>query len=246
MIFKLIALTALLFVFSNQIFSQPVNGLDKFEIKNKILNSDTDNPGLNKIAQSKKNPGLAMLLSFVLPGAGHYYVNRMDVGKYFVVAEATSWLGVLGLNIYGDAVRDDSRKFAVEHARINNQGKDDEYYANVGNYNNVYEYNDDKLRRGEYDKLYEVNSFFWNWDDINNRDSFENQRRSSERIYNSRIIFGSALIVNRIVSGVSALILANSVNSRSSSSLYLDPRLTYDNDLRIDGFRLNVIGNLNF
>lgn len=31
----------------------------------------------------KKSTGIALVLSLLLPGAGHYYLDRMDVGKYF-------------------------------------------------------------------------------------------------------------------------------------------------------------------
>ena len=90
-------------------------------------------------ADEKKNAGVAMLLSLVLPGAGHLYSGRMDVGKYFVAAEVVSWLGVIGLNLYGNSIRDDSRSYALVHSGLTTSGKDDDYFSNVGNYNNISE-----------------------------------------------------------------------------------------------------------
>jgi hypothetical protein len=245
---KFIILTFTFLLISANIFSQ-INKPDKekyFDLKENILNQEQKKFDLTESVQSKKNPGLAMLMSFVLPGAGHYYVDRMDVGKYFVVAEVTSWLGVLGLNIYGDAVRDDARKFAVENAGIDMQGKDNDFYGNVGNFNNVYDYNDEKLRRGEYDLLYDVQSYYWNWNNFPNRASFERQRKSSERIYNSRVIFGTALVVNRIISGISSLILANAYNSGLTSNLIFEPQVTYDKNYKIDGIKFSVGRNFSF
>lgn len=197
----------------------------------------------NTTAVSKKSPGLALLFSLILPGAGHYYLNRMDVGKYFLAADAASWIGLISLNIYGNNVRNDSRKYSREHAGVNNiDNKNDDYFINVGNFNNIYEYNNEKLSFGEYSKLYDVNQYFWNWDSENNRFIFERQRRNSEKIYNSRIIFGSILIINRVVSGISAFFIANKKDSRKSS-LNIEPQLMYNNDYTFDGVKINLSKN---
>ena len=196
-------------------------------------------------AASKKSPFLAILFSLVLPGAGHYYLNRMDVGKYFLGIDAASWLGLASLNVYGNSVRDDSRAFSVAHADVTDvDNKNDDYFSNVGNYNDVYEYNNDKLTRGEYSKLYDVNQFFWNWDNADNRNIFETQRKNSERIYNSRVIFGSLLVANRIISGISAFLIAN--KDTKSTSLNVLPEIMYKNNFAFDGIKINFSKNFNF
>lgn len=183
---------------------------------------------------SKKSPVLAFAYSLLLPGAGHWYIDRMDVGKYFLTADAISWTGLISLNIYGDNVIDDAESYSVEHAEVTDpSGKDEDFFANVGNYNSVYEYNNDKLSRGEYSMLYNVSTQFWNWDAESNRDVFEAQRKKSERIYNNRIIFGSLLIANRVVSGISAYLIAN--NMKNSRKLTVVPNLLYKNGMSIDG-----------
>lgn len=195
--------------------------------------------------KSKKSPALALLFSLILPGAGHFYLNRMDVGKYFLGVDAASWLGLVSLNIYGNSVRDNSRTFSLEHANLASiENKDDDYFANVGNFDNINEYNNDKLTRGEYAKLYDVNQFFWNWDNSNNRNIFETQRKNSERIYNSRIIFGSILVANRIISGISAFLIAN--KNIKNTSLIIQPELMYKSDYSFDGIKINISKNFNF
>lgn len=81
--------------------------------------------------------------------------------------------------------------------------------------------------------LYNVSTQFWNWDAESNRDVFEAQRKKSERIYNNRIIFGSLLIANRVVSGISAYLIANNMNK--SRKLTVVPNLLYKNGMSIDG-----------
>ncbi len=194
----------------------------KLELKNEILNQKKSEVQTSFNVLSEKSPSISAVLSLILPGAGHFYAGRMDVGKYFLTAEAGLWLGIVGINIYGDAVRDDSRSFAVVHSGINKNGKDDDYFVNIGLFNNIYEYNNYRLSRGEYDKIYDINSHYWNWDYNNNRELYDEQRKKSERIYNSERIFTAGLIINRIVSAVSAFLLTNNttevkINSRFNS-----------------------------
>lgn len=197
---------------SNSANSQQDKQNRELELTYNILNQSPVSDTLPKtqIKSSGKSGGLAMLLSLVVPGAGHYYLNRMDVGKYFVAGEAASWLGFVGLNIYGDAVKDDARQFAVQYSGANSTITDDEYYTNIGFYRNIFDYNNDKLARGEFDKVYDVEKFYWYWNSADEQGTFETQRKKSERIFNARIIFTTGLIVNRLTSALSALLLANS------------------------------------
>jgi len=248
--FLIAALVSFSLLISSNIYSQNTGHILKSEnisaLKEKILNSDSksDNLNINSVtAKSKKSPGLALLFSFILPGAGHYYINRMDVGKYFLGVDAASWIGLASLNIYGNDVRDESRTFSRQHAGINNiDNKSDDYFTDIGSFDNIYEYNNDKLTRGQYELLYDVNNFYWNWDDIQNKNIYETQRKSSERIYNTRIVFGSLLIANRIISGISALLLANKQNKKISS-LNVQPEFLYKRDYSFDGIRINLSKN---
>ena len=103
------------------------------ELTLKILNDTIKNNDvkINTNNTASKSPGVSLLLSLVLPGAGHWYAGRLDVGQYFFVSEAACWLGVLGFNLYGNSLRDDSRTYAGVHAGLNKNGKDDNYFSNV-------------------------------------------------------------------------------------------------------------------
>lgn len=215
-------------------------------LKSEILKMDPEHKELSlntSIQQSSKSPGLALLFSLIVPGAGHYYINRMDVGKYFFGADVASWLGYISLNVYGDNVSDDSKTFSVEHAQVASVGsQNDDYWTNIGSFSNIYEYNNDQLLQGNYNTLYNVNQYYWDWDNMDNMNIYETQRKSSERIYNTRIVFGSLLIVNRIVSGISAYLLAKNQN-KTTSSLNIQPELLYKNQYSIDGVKINLSKN---
>ena len=201
---------------------------DSLKEQKELTNSVTD----------KKSPGISVLLSALLPGAGHFYAGRMDVGAYFLGAEAAMWLGLLGVNYYGGILRDDSRSFASVHAGLNKDGKDDNYFANVGSFLNIYQYNNDKLQSGQYDKIYDINTYFWNWDSPSNQGEFDQQRKKSERTYNLSTVFFTGLIINRLVSGISALVLTNKINS---SGIKVSSGFTQSPENKIDGIKLNFV-----
>jgi len=248
--FLIAALISFSFFITSNIYSQSPYTSPKSEnltdLKERVLNSEIKSENISLeayTAKSKKSPALALLFSFILPGAGHFYINRMDVGKYFLGADAASWIGLASLNIYGDDLRDEARTFSKQHAGINNlDNKSDDYFTDIGSFDNIYEYNNDKLTRGQYELLYDVNNNYWNWDDTQNKNIYEAQRKSSERVYNTRIVFGSILITNRIISGISALLLANKENKKNSS-LNFQPELLYKKDYSFDGIRINLTKN---
>ena len=220
-------------------------GNEIIELKSKLtdLKTSSADPEIStSINESKKSPGLALLLSLILPGSGHYYLNRMDVGKYFLGADAACWIGFATLNIYGNSVNDDAISFSTQHAQVNTTNKDDNYYVNVGNYNNIYEYNNEQLTFGAYYNLYDVDQYYWNWDNVNNRNIYDSQRKSSERILNNRIIFGSLLIANRIVAGISAYLIAKQ-DPKKSVTFNIEPELLYKKDLSFDGLKINLTRN---
>jgi hypothetical protein len=213
----------------------------KQELSDNILKlnyKDTIND--NEQIKSKKNPAISIILSLLLPGAGHLYAGRMDVGKYFVTSEAACWIGLAGMNLYGNWLRDDSRTFASVHSGLNKEGKDDDYFSNVGSFNSIYEYNNEKLAKGQWDKLYDVNTYFWNWDNELNKNNFDLQRKKSERTYNARVVFATGLIVNRIVSAISALVLTNKQNNFSSGFRFNSEFIGTQNN-PYDGLRLNFV-----
>ncbi|HMS33669.1 MAG TPA: hypothetical protein PKC91_06240 [Ignavibacteria bacterium] len=247
--FKSIIFVFLTFVSLTDLYSQTKvttsRGNEILTLKSDFLKTDnlSKKPEINtSTSESKKSPGVALLLSLVLPGSGHYYLNRMDVGKYFLGADVACWLGFITLNVYGNSVNDDAISFSTQHADVNTTNKDDNYYANVGNYDNIYEYNNAQLTYGAYSMIYNVDQYYWNWDNVNNRNTFESQRKSSERILNNRIIFGSLLIANRIVAGISSYILAKNMNKKPSA-FNIEPELLYKKDLSFDGVKINLVKN---
>lgn len=173
----------------------------------------------------KKNVGLAVIYSLLLPGMGEFYVGEYGIGKYFTITEAALWLTFTSFDMYGNWLRDDARKFAVSHAGIDPSGKDDQFFVDVGNFLNTYEYDEKKLRDRAVDKLYDINStYFWRWDSDPNRASYHDMRISHDRVFNNARFVIAVIVVNHIASAVNAARLAVSHNKRTAEAFLFDIR----------------------
>ena len=167
------------------------------------------------VSKSKKSPGLAFIYSLLVPGLGHVYANRFETGKYFMITEAVSWLTYAAFTIYGNWLLDDAYSYSVTHAGVNLSGKekDDKFYTVISNYNNVEDYNDEKLRFGEYSEVYDpAAGFGFYWDSDVNRLRYREDKIAGDRILNDRLFVVGAVIINHVVSAISAVFAVNSYN----------------------------------
>mgnify|MGYP001587893932 FL=1 len=130
------------------------------------------------------------------------------------------WLTYGSFQQYGTWLREDARRFAANHAGAMTDGKDDQFFVNVGNFANTYEYNDKKLRDREKDVVYETNgSYYWKWDADESRAHFKGIRISSEKVFNnSRFVIG-ALLINRVISAVNAARIVRQHNKNIEDGL---------------------------
>jgi hypothetical protein len=195
------------------------------------------------IKRSKKSPGLAFIYGLLIPGMGHVYADRFETGKYFMISEAAIWLTYAAFTIYGNWLIDDAYDYAVLHAGISLNGKDrdDNFFVDIANYNNVDEYNDEKLRFGEYDKLYfPEHGYGFYWDSEDNRRIYREDKIAGDRTLNDRLFVVGAVLINHLVSGISAVFAANSYNSelkKSSGGFSLKAGVQKHYN-RIDGIKL--------
>ena len=171
----------------------------------------------------KKSIGLAALYSLVLPGIGELYVGEYGTGKYFTIAEGFLWVTLGSVHWYATWLRDDARRFATQHAGITTGGKEDRYFVDIGNFDNVYDYNEEVLRGRDEFKVYDPNSSFsWNWDSGLNRDHYRELRVSSEERFNDTRFVAAAIGVNHVLSAINAARLAFLHNKNSGESTLPD------------------------
>jgi hypothetical protein len=169
---------------------------------------------------SAPGKGRAFFLSFVLPGAGEYYVGSKKWATVFAVSELTLWTTFTAFRLYGNGKRDDSRLFAVAHAGIDPAGKSDQYFIDIENFLSVVAYNDFKLQQRDIDALYpEDGTYAWQWDNESSRTKYERMRVAKDQAYNRSMIVVAAVVLNHLVSGVDAIRVANQKASLSEKNI---------------------------
>lgn len=219
---KFIAVVAII-ILTNSIFAQQEQLLT---LKNNLLvNANLEKTNIPTDKFERKSPGLAILYSMLLPGMGEYYADNYSTGKYFTIADGVFWGIFAGVTIYGNNKEDDYRAFANSYGDVNLDGKDDEYFANIGIYENIGDFNKDRELNRKFNEVYNEETHYWGWEN-NERKEYRNLWTSSENAKNNVRFAVGALILNRIVSAIFAVRSVSAYNKRESKNLSW--RLNFD------------------
>lgn len=156
-------------------------------------------------ALTKKKTGLAIIYSLLLPGMGELYAGSFESGKYFTIAEGVFWGALIGFNVYGQWEENNYKEYAKAIGGANIEGKDDKYFADLGNYLDIYQYNRNRELNRRFDEVYNEETHYWMWRGQAQRREYRNMWLASETAYNNIRFAVGALILNRIASAVNAV-----------------------------------------
>lgn len=211
--------------------AQTTQPLTRYETRLDLLNVSPapSLPPAQGAAPARKSVGLAVLYSLLLPGMGELYAENFASGKYFLIAEGALWLGYAAVEIHANGLRDDARAFAVAYAGVSADGKDDQFFVDIGNFLNTDDYNDKKLRDREPGKLYDpLTGYSWRWNTDASRMTFREERVASETMYNNRNFVGAAILINHLISAINAArasIAYNNAQEQALGDLQLSARV---------------------
>lgn len=166
----------------------------------------------------KKNTGLAIIYSLLLPGMGELYAESYESGKYFTIAEGVLWGSFIGINTYGNWQKDRYKSFAAARGNVNLEGKDDDYFAIIGEYLSIEQYNNEKALERNFGEMLNESKFYWKWSS-EDRKTYRSMWVSSEQAFNSLRFVVGALIINRIASAINAVRLVSKYNRQQSEEL---------------------------
>jgi hypothetical protein len=185
--------------------------------------------------------GVNILLSLILPGAGEWRMGHKNTAKFFFGTEFLLWVGYFSFNAYADVIKNDFHTFGSVHASANPHQKDDQYWIEIGSAENIYLYNEQRLRERDISGTYpETDLYYWQWDSKDSRQRY-NRLRVNAHDWERRATFVvSGFILNRLVSAIDVLRLIRKEKRASEqrmSRLYFD----YNKDQSgSDVFRLNL------
>lgn len=144
------------------------------------------------------------LKSLLIPGWGQYSQGRNNSALIYISLEALFWGGMFSFQSYGGWLENDYKGYAVSHAGIEPVGKNHDYFVDIGNYDDMDEYNRIQQLERDWDALYLDDTYYWQWDNSSNRTTFEDLRIKSDLYKNSTIYFAGAILVNHLISAIDA------------------------------------------
>ncbi|MCH9028592.1 MAG: hypothetical protein IH819_03030 [Bacteroidetes bacterium] len=219
-------LIAFLILFSSTIiFPQQNNFKSILQLEETVKNSKTidsndDNINFNSIDLSrKKSTGLAIVYSLLLPGMGELYADKYSSGKYFTIAEGALWGTYIGMSIYANNQEDNYKTFATVNALVNTEGKDDNYFATISEFEDIESYNDEKALERNFNEMFDLKTSFWKWNSSEERKTYRSMWLSSEQTFNDLRFVVGAMILNRVISAINAARLVSSYNNRVEDEL---------------------------
>lgn len=233
-----ILLTVVQITFSQSPFSfdkkNNLNEISSINIQKNIFSSFSD------YQEKKKSPALAIIYSLLLPGMGELYAGNFESGKYFTFADVSLWTIYIGMNYYKNLQTDNFKAYAASMGNVKVEGKDEDYFANISEYLNIEEYNNDKALNRSFSEIYDVNKFYWKWSSQDERKQYRNLWVSSQQANNNLRFVAGALVLNRLISIINAIRLTASYNKKIKEEIGWNLYFKQDNNL-ISDFSFNFI-----
>ncbi len=155
----------------------------------------------------------------LLPGMGELYANGYESGKYFTIADGVLWGTFTGFDLYGNWQAKNYKSFAESKGGVKLDNKDADYFANIGIYQSLDEYNSVMELNRNFEKVYNPSTHYWNWSSQDQRKEYRDMWTSSEAAFtNVRFVVG-ALILNRVISAINAVRLVSAYNKNLPKEL---------------------------
>ena len=144
--------------------------------------------------------------SLLIPGWGQYYAGKSKSGLRFLVVELGLWSGYFALDAVAALRRDNYRTYAAGHAQARPQGRDKEYFDNLGFYESRLQHNQFALYDdGPAAVLYaDAPEFFWEWDAEESRMRYRQLRNASQTAKRQALFTTGLVVANHLISAIHA------------------------------------------
>lgn len=134
-------------------------------------------------------------------------------------SEASIWGGFFTFRAIGSWKKTDYKNYAVDHAGINPDGKDEDYYTRLTYYDNLDQYNQlTRLYNGPQAPIYPATDYWsWQWDSQNSRMDYRDLRNQSKTAFRRSLFMVGLAALNRVISALDAFRGAKKFNSKKAS-----------------------------
>ena len=168
---------------------------------------------VDSAAQAPLRPAKAAAYSIALPGLGHRYANGNKWNRraaLYVIADAVLLAGLVTSEWQRGQLVQSYQSWAASYAGVSTTGKDRRFYVTIGNHLSSSDYREAQLRSRRVDLASYVDdpTFQWAWTSERDFQRYRDLRGDAESWGQRRGSFVAALVANRLIASVSALLTA--------------------------------------
>lgn len=191
-------------------------------------------------AQQNPKPQGAFIRSLIVPGWGHYYSNhdQWKRGQVHLGTEVALIVSYLGFSVRAENLETQYETLASLKAGVDISNRSRSFRIALGDFNSLQEYNDFQLRGRNWNRIFnDQASNRWNWENEEDRNNYNNLRSDVDRVRNQLPALFGLMVVNRVISAVSAYNLAK--NQSEIPEISLLPVPTKSSQIGIVG-KINI------
>jgi len=184
------------------------------------------------------NPKKALLISFIVPGLGHHYVesDNWTRGKIHLATDIILIAGYFGLNSRANRLEGSLNTLARSKAGVSLTNRGREFELAIANYDNLAEYNDFQLRTRRWQNILpDTPENDWNWESDDSRFQFQDTRERISNSENQLPTLLSLMVANRVLSGINAF-----TRARDKMTNLPETSLSYLNEFGEPGITAHV------
>ncbi|WP_083750157.1 hypothetical protein [Rhodohalobacter halophilus] len=161
----------------------------------------------NSSSVTVKSPSGAFLRSMLVPGWGHFYAGEAHRNRgYIHTGSDLTLLGaIFGFNLKANRIENDFETYVSLNAGVDISSRSRSFRLAVADFNSLEEHNDYQLRSRNWNRLIDdIPENRWFWNSTEERGRYVDMRSEAESIRNQLPALAGLMVVNRIVSGISA------------------------------------------
>jgi len=183
--------------------------------------------------REEKNPLVAMLMSFAVPGWGEFYTGHDGRGRAFMAAEGAIWIGYASYSVQERMRTDDFEEYVAIYLDVD-QGADHTYYEDVADYmrsEGSDSYNEDIRSEARslfpddldaQDRYFAEHGYFggdgWDWGTRDRLEEYRELRHEASVSSRNAFYMTGLAVLNRALSGIDAAWMARRHNAGESGA----------------------------
>ncbi len=190
-------------------------------------------PAYEAGGREEKNPLVAMLMSFAVPGWGEFYTGYNGRGRAFMAAEGAIWVGYASYRIQENMRVDDYEEYVSVFLGVD-QGADHTYYGDIADYmrsEGMDSFNEDIRSEARslfpddldaQENYYLEHGYFgrdnWDWGTRARLEEYRNLRHEASVSSRNAFYLTGLAVLNRALSGIDSAWMARRHNAGQSGA----------------------------